>query len=228
MANKITDCYLRGERALAGSSRFRRLSPGYRRGLRHVATWLVLSLLGFVAAQGTRQIYTGPSGGGIFNLAVNTPVLLGEEAFAVSLLESGSTMQLRRTPYSTVSYRHAGVGEGGTLHLQRRLRWPERNIDRTLELRLKLDTPLAFATGYGGHPGGAGFPGGPGRAAARQGGERPATRAPREHRFLRVTDRRSFRGSCLVPRRRVTRARARRSGVDHPVSSSPTADIKPN
>lgn len=112
----------------------------------------MLSLLGFAAAQNTRQIYTGPSGSGIFNLAVNTPVLLGEEAFAVTFFESGSTMQLRRTPYSTLNYLYAGVDADGTVHLQRRFRWPERDIDSTLELRVRLNTRLAFATGYTGTP----------------------------------------------------------------------------
>lgn len=134
------------------ANKSRHLLLCYRRGVRHFTVWLILSLLGGVAAQGTRQIYTGPSGSGIFNLAVNTPVLVGEEALAVSLFESGSTMQLRRTPYSTVSYRYAGVDESGTLHLVRRLRWPERGIDERLELHLRLNTPLAFATGYGGVP----------------------------------------------------------------------------
>ena len=120
--------------------------------MRHFFIWLLLVLSGVSLAQRSRQIYTGPSGSGIFNLAVNTPVLLGEEAFAVSLFESNSTMQLRRTAYSTFSYLYAGVDAGGTLHLQRRFRWPERHIDNTLELQVKLNTPLAFTTGYGGTP----------------------------------------------------------------------------
>ena len=143
---------LRGKRAPEGSSRFRRQLTCYRRGVRPFALWLTLSLVGLVAAQSTRQVYTGPSGSGIFNLAVNTPVLLGEEAFAVSLFESASTMQLRRTPYSTVSYAYVGVDADGTLRLVRRLRWRERGIDERLELHLKLDTLVAFATGYGGTP----------------------------------------------------------------------------
>lgn len=116
-------------------------------------------LLGFccglcclASAQTTRTVYAGTFPGGAFNLIVSDPVLLGEEAFAVSLYESQSTLQLRRTPDSTVSYTYAGVSADGTLHLQRRLLWKARGVDTTTPLQLTLETPWAFALGYGARP----------------------------------------------------------------------------
>ena len=108
----------------------------------------ILLLLGsFGFAQTTRQIYSGRAGGGNFNLVVSDHVPLGEEAFAVSLYESPGTMQLRRTPYSTTSYAYAGIDTSGTLHLRRRFSWPERDLTTTVDLAVKLGTPLSFSTG---------------------------------------------------------------------------------
>ena len=111
---------------------------------------LLLGSFGF--AQTTRQIFSGRAGGGNFNLVVSDNVPLGEEAFAVSLYESPGTMQLRRTPYSTTSYVYAGIDAAGTLHLQRRFSWPERDLMSTLDLTVKLETPLSFGTGPFGPP----------------------------------------------------------------------------
>ncbi len=113
---------------------------------RYVAALLLLfGSLGF--AQTTRQIYSGRAGGGNFNLVVSDNVPLGEEAFAVSLYESPGTMQLRRTPYSTTSYVYAGIDAMGTLHLQRRFSWPERDLTTSVDLTVELGTPLSFSTG---------------------------------------------------------------------------------
>lgn len=65
----------------------------------------------------------------------------------MSLYESPGTMQLRRTPYSTTSYVYAGIDAVGTLHLQRRFSWPERDLMNTVDLTVKLETPLSFSTG---------------------------------------------------------------------------------
>ena len=107
----------------------------------------VCILLGLGSAQTTRQIYSGRAGGGNFNLVLSDNVPLGEEAFAVSLYESPGTMQLRRTPYSTTSYVYAGIDAMGTLHLQRRFSWPERDLMTTVDLTVELGTPLSFSTG---------------------------------------------------------------------------------
>ncbi len=113
---------------------------------------LFVCLCAFGSAQTARQIFSGRAGPSNFNLVVSDNVALGEEAFAVSLYESPGTMQLRRTPYSTASYVYAGIDASGTLHLQRRFLWPERDLDATLDLSVKLGTPLTFSTGAFGPP----------------------------------------------------------------------------
>lgn len=138
--------------AKACLKRIRKRRLCYGLSVRYLAACVLACLGCFALAQNTRQIYTGASGSGIFNLAVNDPVLLGEEAFTISLYESDSTMQLRRTPYSRVSYAYAGVDVTGTLHLQRRFIWQDRGIDSLMDVHLKLETTLAFGTGFGGPP----------------------------------------------------------------------------
>lgn len=108
----------------------------------------IVLLVGVAQAQPTRQIVSGKTSGGVFNLVVNGAVPLGEEAFSLLFYDSDSTMQLRRTPYSTVRYTYAGIDASGTLHLERRFRWEARNIDTTLDVQVKLETPLAFGTSY--------------------------------------------------------------------------------
>lgn len=120
--------------------------------MRSVVAVFVCFLCGFSAAQTDRQIYSGRAGESNFNLVVNDNVPVGEEAFAVSLYNSPATMQLRRTPYSTASYVYAGIDAAGTLHLERRFRWPERDLDTTVALTVQLGTPLAFSTGASGPP----------------------------------------------------------------------------
>ena len=114
--------------------------------LRTLTAFLLLfGSFGFT--QTTRQIFSGRAGGDNFNLVISDNVPLGQETFAVSLYESPATMQLRRTPYSTTSYVYAGIDTSGTLHLQRRFSWPERDLTTTVDLAVKLETPLSFSTG---------------------------------------------------------------------------------
>ena len=115
--------------------------------LRSIAGLFACSICSFGFAQTARQIYSGRAGTGNFNLVLSDGVPLGGEAFSVSLYESGSTMQLRRTPYSTASYVYAGIDAAGTLHLERHFRYPEREIATTTPLSVRLGTPLSFGTG---------------------------------------------------------------------------------
>lgn len=114
-------------------------------------TVLLLLLGGFSSAQTTRQSYSGRADTDNFNL-INDNIPLGEEAFSVSLYESANTMQLRQTPYSTTTYVYAGINASGTLHLERRFRWPERDLETTVNLAVRLGTPLNFSTGPLGPP----------------------------------------------------------------------------
>lgn len=115
--------------------------------MRAVVLGLFVGLASFTCAQTARQVYSGRAGAGNFNLVVSHLVPLGEEAFSVSLYESGSTMQLRRTPYSTASYVYAGIDAAGTLHLERHFRYPEREITTTTGLSVRLGATLSFGTG---------------------------------------------------------------------------------
>lgn len=116
--------------------------------MRYLLALALSCLLATAQAQSSRQVFSGRTSDGLFNLALNRSVPLGEEAFTLSFYESDSTMQLRRTPYSTVSYSYTGIDATGTLHLERHARWEARRIDITLNLYLRLGTPSAFATGY--------------------------------------------------------------------------------
>lgn len=112
---------------------------------------LIILLTGLANAQVTaRHIYTGSSGNGQFNLVVNENVPIGEEAFSISWYESSSMMQLRREAYSTVTYDYAGIDVAGTLHLQRRLIWPDRNVDTTMDVQITLETPQTFKVSFEG------------------------------------------------------------------------------
>lgn len=109
---------------------------------------LLACLITSAQAQPTRQIFSGQTSDGLFNMVISGGVPVGEEAFSLSAYESDSTMQLRRTPYSTVSYSYAGIDASGTLHLERHFRWEARQIDSVTALQVELETPQAFATGY--------------------------------------------------------------------------------
>lgn len=120
--------------------------------MRYLLALALSCLLTAAQAQSSRQVFSGRTSDGLFNLVISSGVPVGEEAFTLSFYESESTMQLRRTPYSTVSYTYAGIDASGTLHLERHFRWEARGIDRVQELYVGLGRPLAFATGYSSPP----------------------------------------------------------------------------